>query len=61
MYTFDQLLNSYVLPELTKNMSLNYAAAFGETVVVMVICVAGNWLIRRFSFTSKLFLGNRTE
>ncbi len=61
IYAIDNLLNSYVLPVLTRNMNLSYVSTLGETTVVIVICVAGNWLIGRFSFASKLFLGNRKD
>jgi hypothetical protein len=46
VYMVDILLNSYILPRLTGNFSLNYLMTAAETVVVTLLCLGIDSLLK---------------
>lgn len=59
IYIVDCLLNSYVLPRLTKGFTLNYGTVLIETVTVLLFCIGVDWLIKKIPIARKVLLGNR--
>ncbi|MBR4538305.1 MAG: acyltransferase [Clostridia bacterium] len=59
IYIVDVLLNSYVLPQITKGFTLNYGITIIETLAVLLFCTAVDWGIRRFPVTRRILLGSR--
>ena len=59
IYIVDCLLNSYVLPRVTKAFTLNYGIVLIETVIVLLLCIGVDWLIKKIPIARKILLGSR--
>lgn len=59
VYTIDCLINSFVLPRLTKGFTLNYGIILVETVIVLLICIEIDWMIKKIPIARRVLLGNR--
>ena len=59
IYIIDSLLNSFVIPRLTKHYSFNYGIVFIETIIVVLFCIMVDWIIKKFPTARKMLLGSR--
>lgn len=56
-YILSTYLFVYVLPRLTQKFALNYFVTFVETLIVMIICAACGFILKRMGIIGKLIIG----
>ena len=59
VYVIDTLLNSYVIPYITKEFSLNYYVTIFETIFVLLLCTAIDFFINKSLFLKRVLKGAR--
>jgi len=60
IYLISNVLVGKVLPRITSGIiGINYLIIIGETIVILVLSLAINWLLKRKSIINTMFLGGR--
>ena len=59
IYITDVIITDFFMPRLTRCFHLNYAALIAETVIMLAVCIAVNYLISRIPVARRLLLGGR--
>ena len=59
IYITDVIITDFFMPRLTFGFHLNYAVVLVETVIMLAICIAADYLIGRIPVARRLLLGGR--
>ena len=59
IYITDVIITDFFMPRLTFGFHLNYAVVLVETVIMLAVCIAVNYLISRIPVARRLLLGGR--
>ncbi|MCR5047454.1 MAG: acyltransferase family protein [Saccharofermentans sp.] len=59
IYITDVIITDFFMPGLTYGFHLNYAVVLAQTVIMLAVCIAADYLIGRIPVARRLLLGGR--